>query len=144
MHAGLLSELRIKLRDEQPALLIKLSLLNTSMLENEALILQVLGSRIVRKLRRVYELPSALCERSSPMRSPTAMRRRRMPSASESGEGGVEIYRTRWWISIPPSADGWIPGLLDYVSLVYRYAAWMYINLFAPCAILAQGPIGEK
>ena len=95
MSAGLLSELRIKLRDEQPVSLPKLSLLNTSMSENEALILQVLGSRTKRKLRRVDELSSALFERLSPMRSPTAMRRRRMPSASESGEGGVEIYRTR-------------------------------------------------
>ena len=113
MFAGLLSELRIKLRDEQPALsyglpselriklrdgqpspLAKSSLLNTSML-NEVKHFHVLGPSTMRRLRRVDELSSAPYGRSSPMRSPTAMRRRRMPSASESGEGGVEIYRTR-------------------------------------------------
>ena len=44
--------------------------------------------------------------------------------------------------SIPPSADGLgIPGLLDYVSLVYRYACMCIFDLWTLVTILAQGPI---
>ena len=67
MLAGLLSELRIKLRDEQPASLVKSSLLNTFISRNEAQIFHVQDSSTKRELRQVDKLSSALSERPSPM-----------------------------------------------------------------------------
>ena len=67
MFAGLLSELRIKLRDEQPASLVKSSLLNTFISRNEAQIFHVQDPSTNCKLRRVDELTSARCERPRSM-----------------------------------------------------------------------------
>ena len=113
-QAGLLSELRIKLRDEQSATL-KSSLLNPSM--NEALHVQ--DASPISRLRRVDELSSAPCERSSSAQLLTRYETSTVfLSASDSGEGGVEKYRIRRSFSIPPSADGlahtWITGLRQF------------------------------
>ena len=96
MFTGLLSELRIKLRDEQPVYLVKSSLPNTSILGNEAQIFHVQDPSTNRKLRRVDELSSVRCESTNSARLPTRYETGTVfPSVSESGEGGVEIYRIR-------------------------------------------------
>ena len=115
MFAGLLSELRIKLRDEQPALsyglpselriklrdgqpfsLVKSSLLNTFML-NEVHIYQVLDSERIASYTESMNYRVLPSERSSPMQlSNRYETETAFLSASDSGEGGVEIYRTRW------------------------------------------------
>ena len=65
MSAGLLSELRIKLRDEQPAL-VKSSLLNTFM-SNEAHIYQVQDLERIASYTESMNYRVLLSERSSPM-----------------------------------------------------------------------------
>ena len=71
MLAGLLLELFIRLRFEQPAQLVKSSLLNTFTSRNEAQIFHVQDPSTKRELRRVDKLSSALCERPSPMQLST-------------------------------------------------------------------------
>ena len=70
MIAGLLSELRIKLRDEQPVSLVKSSLLNTFML-NEAHIYQVLDTERIASYTESMNYRVLLSERSSPMQLST-------------------------------------------------------------------------
>ena len=66
MFAGLLSELRIKLRDGQPFLLVKSSLRNTFML-NEAHIYQVLDSERIASYTESMNYRVLFSERSGPM-----------------------------------------------------------------------------
>ena len=130
MFAGLLFELLIKLRFEQPAYLVKSSLLNTSILENEAS-----NYPMSRILVRIANYAESMNYRAlyanvlDPHSSPTAMRRRLCfypHPIQERGE--LKFIAPDDGISIPPSADGledtWI--ILITISLVYRYA-WMYI-----------------